>query len=117
MKKKINNNIPYVEALGSSPGSAKPYVHIDDVVSCINKCINNEYDIETLDVFPKDYLNVKQIIEIIMLKTNIKKEIIWLGEKSTYKGDNKLINTSQYITGLEVDLKYKTSLEAIQNAI
>ena len=91
--KKITNN-PRLEALGSKPGSTKPYCHIDDLVNALlilamNKKVNGEYNI-----VPNDSINIEEVAKSVMHGLNIKKEIEWLGEESNWKGDNRLISAS-----------------------
>ena len=121
VKKKLQLDLPYIELRGEKPGSVKPYVNIQDILSSIKFCIENEEskDRKTLNVFPKDQLSVQEVVELVMKSTNTYKEIRWLGQDFVYKGDNSFRFTKEnsWHDLLAWDLQYKTSREAIETAI
>ena len=90
--KKILNN-PVLEALGSRPGSTKPYCHIDDLIQALlllamKKEIDGEYNI-----VPDDTICIEEVAKAVMFGLDVYKNIEWLGEKANWKGDNKFIST------------------------
>jgi|TARA_R110000751_G_scaffold157589_2_gene263093 UDP-glucose 4-epimerase len=90
--RKILNN-PTLQALGSSPGSVKPYCHIDDLISALvllglsNK--TGEYNI-----VPDDQISIEEVAKAVMTGLNNHKRIEWLGDSSNWQGDNKMISVS-----------------------
>ena len=114
--RKILNN-PVLEALGSKPGSTKPYCHIDDLVQALlilamNKDVSGEYNI-----VPDDAINIEEVAKAVMSGLDVYKNIEWLGEKSNWKGDNRLISVSnEKMKSLGWKPSYK-SKEAIAKAV
>jgi len=90
--RKILNN-PTLQALGSSPGSIKPYCHVDDLMSALvllgmsNK--TGEYN-----VVPDDQISIEEVAKAVMIGLNNHKRIEWLGDSSNWQGDNKMISVS-----------------------
>ena len=91
--RKITNN-PTLEALGSKPGSTKPYCYIEDLVNALvilamSKKTRGEYNI-----VPDDSISIEEVAKAVMEGLENHKEIEWLGEEANWKGDNKLISVS-----------------------
>mgnify|MGYP003645949273 CR=1 FL=1 len=113
---KITNN-PILKALGSRPGSTKPYCYIDDLVNALlilgmNKRVSGEYNI-----VPNDSISIEQVAKSVMRGLNIDREIAWLGEEANWKGDNRLISVSnEKMKDLGWFPKYESS-EAIVQAV
>jgi len=114
--RKITNN-PTLEALGSKPGSTKPYCYIEDLVNALvilamSKKTRGEYNI-----VPDDSISIEEVAKAVMEGLENHKEIEWLGEKANWKGDNRLISVSnQKMRDLGWEPKYK-SKEAIIQAV
>ena len=114
--RKITNN-PTLEALGSKPGSTKPYCYIEDLVNALvilamSKKTRGEYNI-----VPDDSISIEEVAKAVMEGLENHKEIEWLGEEANWKGDNKLISVSnQKMRDLGWKPKYK-SKEAIIQAV
>ena len=114
--RKITNN-PTLEALGSKPGSTKPYCYIEDLVNALvilamSKKTRGEYNI-----VPDDSISIEEVAKAVMEGLENHKEIECLGEEANWKGDNKLISVSnQKMRDLGWKPKYK-SKEAIIQAV
>jgi len=97
-------------AIGSKPGSCKPYVHVDDVIQAIEIVIKHEA-IGTFNV-SNNSITIEEVAKACMKSLKIEKEIEWRPEYE-WKGDNKkLIVNSNKLKGLGWKPKY-TSEEAI----
>lgn len=89
--RKIKNN-PVLEALGSCPGSTKPYCYIDDVTDAlILLALKTDVD-KYYNVMPNDLINIEQVAKAVMRGLGIEKDIAWLGDGANWSGDNKLIS-------------------------
>lgn len=112
--KKIKSDGDYLELFGNSPGSIKPFVHMDDVCEAINFVIKNKlYNV--YNVCPNDNISVKEVAEIGLEKFKSSKIIKWLGESSIWEGDNRILSANNYrLKYTCFNFKYKTSREAIE---
>jgi len=114
--RKIKNN-PVLEALGSSPGSTKPYCHVDDATDALILLALKEEVEEYYNVVPSDVININQVAKSVMKGMGAKKEIIWLGDEANWSGDNNLINTlNTKLKSIGWQNKYN-SKEAIVKAV
>ena len=93
--RKIKSDNPYLEALGSHPGSTKPFCHIEDTVEALIM-LGTEKGIkgEIFNVVPDDSISVEEVAEAAMSALEIEKPIKWLGEDANWKGDNRIIRTN-----------------------
>jgi nucleoside-diphosphate-sugar epimerase len=93
--RKIKSDNPYLEALGSHPGSTKPFCHIEDAVEALIM-LGTEKGIkgEIFNVVPDDSISVEEVAEAAMSALEIDKPIKWLGEDANWKGDNRIIRTN-----------------------
>ena len=90
--RKLKNDDPYLEVLGSHPGSTKPFCHIEDVLDALILLSKSNLDKhESYNVVPDNSINIEEVAEVVMKGLDIYKPIKWLGEESNWKGDNKLI--------------------------
>ena len=113
--RKLKNN-PTLEALGSHPGSVKPYCHVDDLTQALMLLSMGEAS-GVYNIVPDDMINIEEVAETVMASLEIYKDIEWLGEKSNWKGDNKLISVDNAkIKHLGWNPKYK-SKQAIVKAV
>lgn len=108
IQKKLKSDSETLPLFGSSPGSTKPFVHVDDICEWVKYCIENDINLP-INAFPRDSISVKTIAEIVMNHLGIHKEIVWEADK-VWKGDNNLIDTSNQ----QNIFIQKTSTEAIQ---
>ena len=93
--RKLKNDNPYLEVLGSHPGSTKPFCHIEDVLDALVLLAESDFDKhESYNVVPDNAINIEEVAEAVMAGLNIHKPIKWLGESSNWKGDNKLIKVT-----------------------
>ena len=90
--KKILNN-PTLQALGSSPGSVKPYCHIDDLTSALVLLALSKHTGQ-YNIVPDDQISIEEVAKAVMIGLNNHKRIEWLGDSANWKGDNKLISVS-----------------------
>jgi UDP-glucose 4-epimerase len=113
--RKLQNN-PTLKALGAHPGSVKPYCHVDDLTQALLLLSMGDAS-GVYNIVPDDMMNIEEVAETVMASLEIYKDIEWLGEKSNWKGDNKLISVSnQKIKELGWVPKYG-SKEAIVKAV
>jgi nucleoside-diphosphate-sugar epimerase len=115
IKSKIEQNPNEVELFGSSPGTVKPYIHIDDVFQYINnklylyikkRLLKSGADILTTS----KPLSVAEVAQIIFSQYGVNPEIKWNPSK-VWKGDNKRINYRGYVG----NMIYDTAKEALEN--
>jgi len=91
--KKILNN-PTLEALGSKPGSTKPYCYINDLVNALMiLSMKKDVDLE-YNIVPDDEISIEEVAKSVMTGLDVYKDIEWLGDDANWKGDNKLISVN-----------------------
>ncbi len=124
--KKLEGPDEYLELFGDSPGSRKPFLHIDDCVRgfmFMNDLwsIYDAHDTQAVvcNIAPKDNLSVLEVAEIAMQVLGRKKEIKWLGHAANWKGDNPhVLLDSTYITkSLEFEFIYTSSEHAVRQVV
>jgi len=114
--RKIKNN-PVLEALGSYPGSTKPYCHIDDVTDALVLLALKENVDKYYNIVPSDLIDISQVAKSVMRGMGTNKEIVWLGDEANWSGDNNLINTlNTKLKSIGWQNKYN-SKEAIVKAV
>tara|TARA_Y100000593_G_scaffold83590_1_gene157695 strand:- start:9737 stop:10675 length:939 start_codon:yes stop_codon:yes gene_type:complete len=91
--RKILNN-PTLEALGSKPGSTKPYCYIEDLKSALILLAMKDSAEGAYNIVPDDAINIEQVAKTVMSGLEVYKNIDWLGDGANWKGDNKLISVS-----------------------
>ena len=91
--RKILNN-PTLEALGSKPGSTKPYCYIEDLKSALILLAMKDSAEGAYNIVPDDAINIEQVAKAVMSGLEVYKNIEWLGDGANWKGDNKLISVS-----------------------
>ena len=92
--RKIKSDNPNLEALGSYPGSTKPFCHIDDVIEALILLGTQDAKGKVFNVVPDDSITVEEVAEAAMSALEIQKPIKWLGEEANWKGDNRIIRAS-----------------------
>lgn len=117
--RKVLDDSPTLELFGDAPGSIKPFVHVDDTVAAMLWFAEDyKKGIGAYNVCPKDVLTVEQVADLVMEQLGKQKEKVWLGEGSTWVGDNKefsMCNKKIQRTGFR--LHYHHSKDAIIQAI
>ncbi len=91
--RKIKSDNPNLEALGSYPGSTKPFCHVDDVVEALI-ILGMRSGGKIFNVVPDDSITVEEVAQAAMSALEIQKPIKWLGEEANWKGDNRIIRAS-----------------------
>jgi UDP-glucose 4-epimerase len=115
---KIKQDGNEFEVFGNSPGSIKPFLHIDDAIGAINFVIDNNYITYPINIAPDGLLSVKQIAEMVLSKRHSLKNIKWLGNKSIWKGDEQILQVSNnLIKSLGFKFYYTDSFTALNNII
>jgi nucleoside-diphosphate-sugar epimerase len=90
---------------------------VDDAVSAMILMINNGIN-SRFNVCPDDELNVAEVAGIVMRACGIIKPVRWLGDKSNWKGDNKIIRACNHkIKKIGWNPKYLRSEDAIIAAV
>ena len=96
--RKIKSDNPYLEALGSHPGSTKPFCHIEDVVEALIMLgTKKEIESRVFNVVPDDSISVEEVAEAAMSALEIEKPIKWLGDDANWKGDNRIIKAKNLL--------------------
>lgn len=89
-----------ITLFGASPGSIKPYIHVDEIMWLlvweISQDINGEWQNNKsahpiMNVCPTNNISVLSVLNIVMMFYDIKKDIIWDTSK-IWKGDNKILS-------------------------
>tara|TARA_R110000824_G_scaffold14985_4_gene63360 strand:- start:9843 stop:10781 length:939 start_codon:yes stop_codon:yes gene_type:complete len=91
--RKILHN-PTLEALGSKPGSTKPYCYIEDLKNALILLAMRDSAEGAYNIVPDDAINIEQVAKAVMNGLEVYKNIGWLGDGANWKGDNKLISVS-----------------------
>tara|TARA_R100000005_G_C5002689_1_gene210401 strand:+ start:5014 stop:5949 length:936 start_codon:yes stop_codon:yes gene_type:complete len=114
--RKIKEN-PILEAIGSYPGSTKPYMHVDDLTTALTLLALKQGITGEYNLVPDDKINIEQVGKAVMEGLGTEKEIKWLGEAANWSGDNRLISVSnQKLKSIGWKPKYSSS-EAIVKAV
>ena len=96
--RKIKSDNPYLEALGSHPGSTKPFCHIEDAVEALIMLgTKKEIESRVFNVVPDDSISVEEVAEAAMSALEIEKPIKWLGDEANWKGDNRIIKAKNLL--------------------
>ena len=104
--------------LGDSPGSTKPYLHVDDAVKAFMKfLIHKPLVTGTFNVVPDDEINIEELAFSVIKGMNVIMPIEWLGEEANWAGDNRyLCASSGRLRSLGWTPKY-TSSDAVVKAV
>lgn len=94
--KKLRSDNETLQLLGEEPGSIKPFVHIDDVIQFIQLSVNNEMIFGKFNICTEDEIDIKTTADAVMAGLKIKKPLEWMGAKSLWKGDNPIIQCSNF---------------------
>ena len=77
----------------------------------------NEDVVGEYNIVPDDAINIEEVAKAVMSGLEVYKQIKWLGEKSNWKGDNRLISVSnEKMKDLGWNPNYK-SKEAITQVV
>lgn len=99
-----NIELPKLELYGDYPGTIKPYTYVGDVARFFKKFtgVQQFQPVQpAYNLCVKDNISIDEIANIAMHQLNIYKEIVWLGDKSLYQGDNKILNINCDLSRLE----------------
>jgi UDP-glucose 4-epimerase len=112
---KLRSNSKELEILGEFPGSSRPYVHIDDVITTLlHFGINRErVDRWIRNVCPYNSITIDKVADIVMETMSIRKPKLWLGKRTDWLGDRPVLRPYSDI----MDLKYDCSIKAITQAV
>ena len=106
---------------GDKPGTCKPYIHVEDVLSAFDNLIFQNSEITgPINVCPNDEISALEVANIVLdtINKTKNKEIKFLGEKTIWKGDNKILRASaSNMEKLGWIRKYNTSKDAIKQAV
>jgi UDP-glucose 4-epimerase len=106
-----------LEVWGDCPGSSKPYMHIDDTVAAIIHCARFNYPY-VINIAPHDTMSIEEIADMVRYHHDRSKQLVWLGEKANFAGDNKVISShSRLLIDSGFRFKYPKSLLAVEQAV
>ena len=107
-----------LEVLGSSPGSTKPYLYIDDAIRAFMLMANKDKIKGPWNIVPDNEVSIHQLARAVMSGLGIDKEIKWLGEKANWAGDNRYLCASNgHIKSIGWKLDYDSSFDAIKQCV
>ncbi len=114
--RKVKSEESHLNALGSFPGSTKPFCYIDDAVQAFMIALHSKTN-TSYNVCPDDEITVEQVGLAVMDAMGITKPIHFLGEDSNWKGDNRIIRVSnKKLKSIGWKPKYPKSFDAIRAA-
>lgn len=102
--RKLQTDDEYLELIGYSPGSCKPFLHVDDSAKCTIDAF--KYKNKTVRVGPNDNISILDMAHTIMDELGIQKPIKWTGNTHDWVGDDKFVQIVPHV-------KVRTSKEAI----
>jgi UDP-glucose 4-epimerase len=115
--RKIFSDEPEFTILGNDPGSKKPFSHVMDVAKAVELAIVYKLT-GKWNISPNDSVSARDIAELVMGISGIVKPITFLGESSTWAGDNKLLEIDgSAISELGLRKSYPTSTIALASVI
>lgn len=101
---------------GRSPGSRKPYLHVDDAIQAILKFGIEGYENSPINVSPHDNITVLDVANMVMVEKGSAKKIVFT--EKTWAGDNPYVSMdNDRMRWLGLSLSYPTSVSAIEKAI
>lgn len=121
--RKLKSDKPELELLGDSPGSCKPYTHVEDSVEAAVLLGTKTYEEQRrghniYNIATEDILFISDLADIAMKATGIKKPIKWLGAGANWSGDNRYVRVDSHKAHLQGwEPKYKTSAEVVFAAV
>lgn len=98
---KAKSDLPYLEVFGECPGSEKPFIHIQNILSTLDDVVSNTYT-GNYDICPRDNISVLEIAQLVLETLNISKPIkfnpnkVWLGDNKVLKFDTVNYPSSRY---------------------
>ena len=114
--RKVKSEESHLNALGSFPGSTKPFCYIDDAVQAFMIALHSKTN-TSYNVCPDDEITVEQVGLAVMDAMGVTKPIHFLGEDSNWKGDNRIIRVSnKKLKSIGWKPKYPKSFDAIRAA-
>lgn len=115
--RKIKSDSKELELFGDAPGTKKPYTHVSDICKLFRYAIDGNFS-GNFNACVEDNLTIAELADIIMGELGIHKPIKFLGNKSTWKGDNKILTISRRKLGYTgILFKYNTSESALRQCI
>lgn len=97
---KVTGNDNPITLFGASPGSIKPYIHVDEIMWLIyveiekdiaNDSHKNNTNYPVINMCAMNNLSVLNVLNIIKMYYDTGKDIIWDTSK-VWKGDNKILS-------------------------
>lgn len=105
-----------LEVFGEKPGSYKPFIHIDDVVKVIRRCLCESGTHEVFNICPDDSASAEEVALRVLYGLSSQKLISW-NASAVWRGDSKRLcfsNDKYYNT---YRIRFPQSGVAIQKAI
>ena len=118
LKAKLRNmHNEELELIGDAPGSCKPFIHMDDVVSAFKHFLLEDLDPGQYNITTTDPVTVEEFANIAMDTMGIHKPIKWLGWGANWKGDDTHVKFNNTSTAFRAKWQAAhTSKEAIAKA-
>ena len=118
---KLKSDSEYFEILGECPGSSKPYIHINDVCNFIIATIMNGSNINlyapALNICGHGSISSMEAAGHLMKIVNKFKPIKFLGDGSTWQGDNRTLLINSNLSDYQFDSDNNSSEFAMKQAI
>lgn len=115
--RKLGSKDPFLNILGTQPGSVKPYCHVTDTAEAMVKLGLNLHISETLNLATKYSISIEALARVMMGAVNVVKPLLWEGKATTWAGDDNFVTVATFNAGLlGWNPKYKTSEAAVAQA-
>lgn len=98
---KLRSTSQNLNLFGDEPGTCKPYLHVDSTVNalCYLGIIEKKEGI--YNVSTNDSITIKELAEMVMDVTGMRKPINWMGNDYIWQGDNRIVKVSSRLFGQE----------------
>lgn len=114
--RKLKSDSPELNLLGDEPGTIKPYLHIDDLITFVKMLALYQSGCDIYNVCNHDILAVREIAKLGMGVLSKYKPVKWSGD--LWIGDNELVSLwDDKAHHLGWSKKYKTSRESVIQAL
>lgn len=114
--RKVQEN-EILELFGNYPGSDKSYLHITDLIKALDAILADSSVKGPINICSDDSITICELAGVVMEELNIYKYIQWLGESSTWVGDNLLLRANNVLAKLKLKWEPMSSEDAIRQTV